>query len=208
MEDTAGHGQEAVTTTTLEVQASLASPISVQNTSGVYSHNGTSPGEALDMHERSLTDSANECSGLQGETDNAIVSEENSDDVNNRIKTPIDLQSIENEWKPSSTHEMENSRISSCSDEKHHECATPPDNIDSEPTFSQDLLLGLPLDSLHSIASFLSLNDFCNFGLCSKDATKICREIFRRVRMHGFRCATEVVTAWVSAEIGGSNHYW
>lgn len=63
---------------------------------------------------------------------------------------------------------------------------------------SEYLLLGLPIDSLHSIASFLPPKDFCSFGLCSKGANKVCREVFRRVRMHGFRCATEVVTAWVS----------
>eukprot|EP00536_Pseudo-nitzschia_multiseries_P001149 jgi/Psemu1/63015/estExt_Genemark1.C_140085 len=57
-------------------------------------------------------------------------------------------------------------------------------------------LSSLPSDSLHSIASFLKPIEWRNFGQCSKGSNKICREIFRRVRMHGFRCATEVVTAW------------
>lgn len=68
-----------------------------------------------------------------------------------------------------------------------------------EPSTSRYVLLGLPIDALHAIASFLSPKDFCNFGLCSKGATKVSGDVFRRVRMHGFLCATEVVTAWVSA---------
>jgi len=63
---------------------------------------------------------------------------------------------------------------------------------------SYSSLVSLPIDSLHSIASFLRPIEWRNFGQCNKPTNKICREIFRRVRMHGFRCATEVVTAWVS----------
>lgn len=64
---------------------------------------------------------------------------------------------------------------------------------------SETLLLGLPMDSLHSVASFLTPAEWANFGLTSKGSTRICREIFHKVKMHGFRCATEVVTAWVSS---------
>lgn len=60
------------------------------------------------------------------------------------------------------------------------------------------LILSLPIDSLHGIASFLTPVEWTSFGQCNKGTNKICREIFRRVRMHGFRCATEVITAWVS----------
>lgn len=63
---------------------------------------------------------------------------------------------------------------------------------------TQTLLLSLPIDSLHCIASFLSPAEWASFSQCSKGASLVGREIFRRVRMHGFRCATEVVTAWVS----------
>jgi Tub family len=63
--------------------------------------------------------------------------------------------------------------------------------------FSQ--LLSLPIDSLHCVASFLTPMEWAQYGLTCTTASKICREIFRRVRMHGFHCATEVVTAWVSA---------
>jgi hypothetical protein len=64
---------------------------------------------------------------------------------------------------------------------------------------SEIRLLGLPSDALHSITSFLSPGDCCNFGVCSSGASKVLREVLRKVRMHGFRCATEVVTAWVSS---------
>lgn len=62
---------------------------------------------------------------------------------------------------------------------------------------AQVLLLGLPVDALHSIASFLTPTEWSCFSQCSKGAARACREVFRRVRMHGFRCATEVVTAMV-----------
>ena len=58
-------------------------------------------------------------------------------------------------------------------------------------------LLSLPLDSLHCVASFLTPVDWSNLGQTGRSASNTSREIFRRVRMHGFRCATEIVTAWV-----------
>lgn len=58
------------------------------------------------------------------------------------------------------------------------------------------VLTSLPIDSLHSIASFLTPMEWKSFGQCNKATNKVGREIFRRVRMHGFRCATEVVIAW------------
>lgn len=75
---------------------------------------------------------------------------------------------------------------------------TKPLQTDS-PNLSEIVLLGLPSDALHAITSFLSPEDCCNFGVCSSGASKVLREVLRKVRMHGFRCATEVVTAWVSA---------
>jgi hypothetical protein len=58
-------------------------------------------------------------------------------------------------------------------------------------------VISLPNDALHSIASFLTPLDWANFGLCDKRTNQVCRTVFRRVRLHGFRCATEVITAWV-----------
>jgi len=55
----------------------------------------------------------------------------------------------------------------------------------------------LPMDALHCIASFLTPLEWSKYGQTCKAASKVCREIFGRVRMHGFRCATEVITAWV-----------
>uniref|UniRef100_A0A7S1ZHA6 Tubby C-terminal domain-containing protein n=1 Tax=Ditylum brightwellii TaxID=49249 RepID=A0A7S1ZHA6_9STRA len=62
------------------------------------------------------------------------------------------------------------------------------------------LLLSLPVDSLHCIASFLSTTDWSNMSLSSRGANRACREIFRRARMHGYRCATEVVMAWMRGQ--------
>ena len=60
-------------------------------------------------------------------------------------------------------------------------------------------LLSLPADSLHAVASFLGTSDWSALSGCSRGANRACREVIRRVRMHGFRCATEAVTAWVSS---------
>jgi hypothetical protein len=68
------------------------------------------------------------------------------------------------------------------------------------------LILTLPIDSLHCIASFLAPGEWASFGRSGKGSSRVCREIFRRVRMHGFRCATEVVTAWVSQSSNNISH--
>lgn len=60
------------------------------------------------------------------------------------------------------------------------------------------ILCSLSIDSLHCIASFLSPVDWSNFGQANHATNRVCNQVFRRVRMHGFRCATEVVCAWVS----------
>jgi hypothetical protein len=64
-------------------------------------------------------------------------------------------------------------------------------------TTSKIHLFSLPVDSLHFIASFLTAKEWAEFGLTHSLAASICRDVFFRIRMHGFRCATEVVTAWV-----------
>lgn len=64
----------------------------------------------------------------------------------------------------------------------------------------QPKLLSLPVDSLHCIGSFLTPKDWSSFGLASRGAGRACREVFRRVRMHGYRCATEVVASWALGE--------
>lgn len=70
-------------------------------------------------------------------------------------------------------------------------------NLHASKQYEESLLiLSLPIDSLHTIASYLTPVEWTNFGLGNKGANKICREICRRVRMHGFRCATEIITAW------------
>lgn len=62
------------------------------------------------------------------------------------------------------------------------------------------LLLNLPMDALHCIAGFVVVEDWCHMSLVSHAAHVACREVFRRVRMHGFRCAAEVVSAWEEGE--------
>lgn len=56
----------------------------------------------------------------------------------------------------------------------------------------------LPLDAIHAIASFLTLDEWRQFGMMNRDASLACREILQKVKMHSFLCAVEVVSAWVS----------
>eukprot|EP00978_Attheya_sp_CCMP212_P038584 scaffold192473_cov32-Attheya_sp.AAC.1 len=58
-------------------------------------------------------------------------------------------------------------------------------------------LFDLPSDPLHSIASFLSPTDWAAVSATSLVGRRVAREVVAKVRMHGFRCATEVVTAWM-----------
>ena len=69
-----------------------------------------------------------------------------------------------------------------------------------QPRTAEDLpliLCSLSIDSLHCIASFLAPTDWSNFGQANHATNRVCNQVFRRVRMHGFRCATEVISAWV-----------
>mmetsp|Transcript_25248 Transcript_25248/g.30517 ORF Transcript_25248/g.30517 Transcript_25248/m.30517 type:complete len:884 (+) Transcript_25248:485-3136(+) len=62
------------------------------------------------------------------------------------------------------------------------------------------LLLTLPCDAWHGIAGFLTAGEWNNVCVLSRGANRACRTVFRRVRMHGFRCATEVMAAWALGE--------
>jgi hypothetical protein len=66
---------------------------------------------------------------------------------------------------------------------------------------SNTSVTSLPLDSLHCVASFLSPHEWAGFGLASRATRRVCREVIRRVRLHGFRCATEIVTAWKTGQL-------
>jgi hypothetical protein len=63
------------------------------------------------------------------------------------------------------------------------------------------LLFKVPIDAFHCISTFLTIGDCCNLSLASKESQVACRDIFYRLRMHAFKCAIEVVTAWVSSMV-------
>mmetsp|Transcript_19062 Transcript_19062/g.28370 ORF Transcript_19062/g.28370 Transcript_19062/m.28370 type:complete len:908 (-) Transcript_19062:181-2904(-) len=62
-------------------------------------------------------------------------------------------------------------------------------------------LLTLPNDALHGVASFLPPEDWKALSQSSKQANKACKSVWKRVRMHGFKCATNIATAWVRGEL-------
>ena len=66
------------------------------------------------------------------------------------------------------------------------------------PEKSPLLFSSVPLDALHSIAGFLTAEEWCNVGLVNKEALVACREVFKKVKMHSFKCAVEIMSAWVS----------
>ena len=57
-------------------------------------------------------------------------------------------------------------------------------------------IVSLPIDALHAIASFLDPSEWSEFALANRASCRVAREIVRRVRMHAFKCALEVATAW------------
>ena len=59
-------------------------------------------------------------------------------------------------------------------------------------------LFQLPQDALHSISTFLTPHDLHHWCQVNTDARQVGKEVGTRVRMHAFKCAMEVMTAWVS----------
>jgi len=57
-------------------------------------------------------------------------------------------------------------------------------------------LFALPMDAIHCLCTFLEVKELTHFGLINRSAALSCREVIRRVKMHGFKCAVEVVTTW------------
>ncbi len=65
-------------------------------------------------------------------------------------------------------------------------------------TNGNSILLQVPNDALHCIASFLTPAEWKAISCTSRTSQVACQSVFTRVRLHGFRCATEVASAWVS----------
>lgn len=65
-------------------------------------------------------------------------------------------------------------------------------------TNGNSILLQVPSDALHCIASFLTPTEWKAISCTSRSSQVACQSVFTRVRLHGFRCATEVASAWVS----------
>lgn len=63
---------------------------------------------------------------------------------------------------------------------------------------NSSILLQVPSDALHCIASFLSPSEWRTISCTSRACKAACQNVYTRVRLHGFRCATEVASAWVS----------
>ncbi len=59
-------------------------------------------------------------------------------------------------------------------------------------------LFSIPMDALHSVATFLDIKQWRNFGLVNRDASVACRTVLKKIKMHAFYCAVEVLTTWVS----------
>ena len=62
-------------------------------------------------------------------------------------------------------------------------------------------ILSLPLDSLYLMASFLTPEEWSVFAKTSSTSKNVWHQVLRRVRLHGFTCATEIVAAWRLGEL-------
>jgi len=79
-------------------------------------------------------------------------------------------------------------------------------NGDSVPDVEEDnlsvtsLLLQLPGERCIQLPLFLSPVEWQATSCASRSSNSACQSVFSRVRMHGFRCATEVASAWAIGE--------
>ena len=64
-----------------------------------------------------------------------------------------------------------------------------------------DFLVNLPNDALHTVSAFLTPMELCMLGQTCKSARKATRSVWKRVRMHGYHCAVNIVTAFLRDEI-------
>ena len=63
-------------------------------------------------------------------------------------------------------------------------------------------LLTLPNDALHSVAAYLTPNDWRMLGQTCRLAKTTTKSVWKRVRMHGFHCAANLVTCIIMGELG------
>ena len=64
-----------------------------------------------------------------------------------------------------------------------------------------DFLVNLPNDALHNVSAFLTPSELRKLGQTCKSARKASRSVWKRVRMHGYHCAVNVVTAFLRNEL-------
>ena len=131
------------------------------------------------------------------ETTQLVSSEKQEKDIMNNI--PVEDVKRENTCK----EDTESSPADDMNDkESANDPSSTPTSADKQQPEQQKEeaetphVLSLPQDALHAIASFLTPTEWCEFGLMNQASLSVCREIVRRVRMHGFKCATEIATAW------------
>lgn len=146
---------------------------------------------------------ANNESGVDESTCNILESQTQQDDLQDKyhdlkpiINEPQINISVEND---SGTGKTQNQILQkSEKSELDSSSSVPATYTGSDFMTPQLSLLSLPLDSIHSIASFLSPSDLTSFCCANTNARRVCRSVLKTVRMHGFRCAVEVIAAWVS----------
>jgi hypothetical protein len=126
-------------------------------------------------------------------TENGPLSSNKEDPLTGIAVSP--LPALVNEDVKSPTEDTDPCKVQDLKVDFISQRVVPLANPNSELHFP---LLSLPIDSLHCIASFLTPIEWSSFGRSNRAASRVYREVSRRVRMHGFRCATEVVAAWVS----------
>ena len=152
------------------------------------------------------TEEGQEGCGGDGTADTTIVTTNDTAAAANSITTDVAIKE-DSVVDVDNTDSNDNNSVKQVTDIVEKEETTPSawkatDDRQNEPRPVMDIapimFMFLPTDALHGIACFLTATEWARFGQTSRDSNRVCREVFRRIRMHGFRCATEVVAAWVS----------
>lgn len=149
-------------------------------------------GSSLSVPVESITDSTPQ--GQISSSDPATITPQ-QDDAAPPTELTEPAKADEEEEEAIVSLPVEEEEIDKGDDRDFQPCETV---IDPKCDDSSVMFSVLPTDSLHCIASFLDAIEWARFGEASKTSSSVCLDVIRRVRMHGFRCASEVVTAWVS----------
>lgn len=189
-------------------KSGIITPLLKNNTTDSVKQSGKKS-DSVNDNGLVIVNSRNEATGTE-ECDKIVKPKSNnSEDSNNNVDvyTAVALTNCSNMNEESSVMSRSSAKQRGSSLKKTTMHSSPRKTKEAGTTTpitgkmtSKTTLLTLPCDAMHFIASFLSPEDWMSLSTTSVAANKVCLAVFRRVRLHGFRCATEVISSWVRGE--------